>query len=145
LKKPFSFERFYKAVQKAQELFVSRHGSKPEKAIRGESKDQNHYIFVKADNKMVKVDFNQILYIEALGDYIKIHTTQSTIVTYQSMKGIEAMLTCDKFPRVHKSYIVALNKVDVIDGNTIKINSSEIPIGKNYRKVFFELISSRNL
>lgn len=145
LKKPFSFERFYKAVQKAQELYLSRHNNKPERVIQANSKDQGNFIFVKADSKMVKIDFDQILFIEALGDYVKIHTSKDTIVTYQSMKGVEELLPSDKFPRVHKSYIIALNRIDVIEGNTIKMNNSEIPIGKNYRKDFFELINSRNL
>lgn len=145
LKKPFSFDRFYKAVQKAQELYLSRHSSKTERVIQADIKDNGNFIFVKADSKMVKVDFDQILFIEALGDYVKIHTSQNTITTYQSMKGVEEMLPPDKFPRVHKSYIVALNRIDVIDGNTIKIKTLEIPIGKNYRKDFFELINTRNL
>lgn len=142
LKKPYSFDRFYKAVQKAQELFISRNGRKSIRENLMDEKGNENFIFLKADSKMVKVDYDQILFIEALGDYIKIHTTQNTIVTYQSMKGIEELLPSDKFPRVHKSYIVALNRIEVIDGNTIKINTSDIPIGKNYRKEFFDLINS---
>ncbi|RPH34197.1 MAG: DNA-binding response regulator [Bacteroidales bacterium] len=144
LKKPFSFERFYKSIQKAQELYSSRHGQRLNTHVSKESREENRFIFVKADNKMVKVDLNQILYIEAFGDYIKIHTTQGVIVTYHSMKGIEEMLPSNKFLRVHKSYIVAFNKIDIIEGNTIKIKIAEIPIGKSYRKNFFEMVNSKN-
>lgn len=141
LTKPFSFERFYKSIQKAQELFSLRNGHNTESFTIKEKNEDDTVIFVKADSKIFKVDLNQILFIEALGDYVKIHTVNSTIVTYQSLKGIEEQLPADKFPRVHKSFIVAFNKIDLIDGNTIKIGKFEIPVGKNYRKEFFGQIN----
>lgn len=147
LTKPFSFERFYKSIQKAQELFSLRNGHSIEGFTVKEKNEDDTVFFVKADSKIFKVDLNQLLFIEALGDYVKIHTVNSTVVTYQSLKGIEEQLPVDKFPRVHKSFIVAFNKIDLIEGNTIKIGKFEIPIGKNYRKGFFGQInlSSRKI
>jgi len=133
LKKPFSFERFIKAVQKAKD-FSMANKNLPD----AEEKDENlDYIFIKANKKTVNVLINTIIYIEALGDYVKIYTESGSIVTYQSMKGIERLLPSKKFCRIHKSYIVSLSKIKSIIGNTVKIESGELPIGNSYKQAFF--------
>ena len=140
LMKPFAFDRFYKAIQKAEEL------------IRG--KDQRHYeskeidkqddtfIFIKSSKKTYKVNLEDILYIEALGDYVKIYTTDKMIVSYQSLKNIVNLLPSAAFPRVHKSFIIALSRIDLIEGNQVKIRDRMIPIGTNFKGEFEKLIKS---
>jgi len=90
---------------------------------------------------MQKVNFEDILYIEGLSEYIILKTKSSNIITLQSFKNIEQMLPQSKFIRVHKSYLVAINKIDCIEGQNIKIANKEIPIGNKYKKRFFEVIS----
>lgn len=144
LTKPFSFERFYKSVLKAQELHQLRNEKRNESTVIHNEHERDKLIFVKADNKIFKVYLNSIFYIEALGDYVKIRTQNGTVVTYQTLKGIEEQMPNEEFIRVHKSYIVAFSKIDIIEGNTIKIGEAEIPIGKNYRRGFFDLIKLSN-
>lgn len=135
LKKPFSFERFLKAVQKAKDL------SAPNKLSETINKNENlDYIFIKASKKTVNVLINSIVYVEALGDYVKIYTDTGNVVTYQSMKGIERLLPSKKFCRIHKSYIVSLSKIKSIVGNTVKIETGELPIGNSYKQAFFHVI-----
>jgi len=135
LLKPFTFERFLKAVEK---VFNS---------LKNEQKSTNHvssekeYFFVRSNYKMQKVNFEDILYIEGLSEYIIIKTKSSNIITLQSFKNIEQMLPQSKFIRVHKSYLIAINKIDCIEGQNIKIANKEIPIGNKYKKKFFEVIS----
>jgi len=140
LMKPFAFDRFYKAIQKAEEL------------IRG--KDQRHFeskeadkqddtfIFIKSSKKTYKVNLDDILYIEALGDYVKIYTTDKMIVSYQSLKNIVNLLPSSAFPRVHKSFIIALSRIDLIEGNQVKIRDQMIPIGTNFKGEFEKLVNA---
>lgn len=134
LKKPFSFERFLQAVQKAEEKVK----------IGGESqegeKEERDFIFVKANKKTINVSLDSIMYVEALGDYVKIFTTTGHVVTYQSLKGIERLLPSQKFFRIHKSYIVALSKIKSIEGNMVHMEKSTLPIGNNYKQAFFQRI-----
>ena len=131
LLKPFSFERFLIAVERIRNLI---------------SENQNHtnekeYIFVKCDGKMIKVNFNDILYIEALNEYISIKTNSVKLITLQSMKNIEKALPISKFARIHKSFIVSLSKIDFIEGQFIVIANKKLPIGNMYKNKFFEIIS----
>ncbi|NJO90155.1 MAG: LytTR family transcriptional regulator, partial [Chloroflexia bacterium] len=100
---------------------------------------------IKADGKIYKITYDSILFVQALGDYIQLHTAERKIVTSHSMKEMEELLPDDKFMRVHRSYIVSMKKIEVIDGNTIKIGAHEIPVGKSYRTVFFEKINQKNM
>jgi DNA-binding LytR/AlgR family response regulator len=140
LMKPFSFERFLKAVQKAREALVAREapGSEP---VQPESKEEN-FIFIKSSKKTFWVNFDDILCVEALGDYVKIFTTERMIVSYLSMKNLEKMLPQKSFPRIHKSFIISLSKVEMIEGNQVRIGDRRIPIGTNYRAEFEKLIHS---
>jgi DNA-binding LytR/AlgR family response regulator len=140
LLKPIPFDRFLKAVEKAEESLLSRQlrASQPAQA----SRDEDPFIFIKSSKKTFKVNLNNILYIEALGDYVKVFTTDKMIVTYQSLKNIETLLPPKSFPRIHKSYIVSLAKVELIEGNQVKIRDRMIPIGTNYKAEFEKLIVS---
>lgn len=132
LLKPVSFERFLKASNKALEYFSFLHNA-----------DQNKkpaFIFVKADYKIIKVNFNDILYIEGLKDYIKIYTTNRLILTLSGMKTIEEKLPGSEFIRVHKSFIVSIPKIDSISKSRIHIGVREIPVSDSYRDEFFKMI-----
>lgn len=135
LKKPFSFERFLQAVQKAEEKVK---GSVTE--ITEISQEERDYIFVKANKKTININLDSILYVEALGDYVKIFTEEGHIVTYQSLKGIERLLPSLKFYRIHKSYIVSLSKIKSIEGNMVHMDKGTLPIGNNYKQGFFQRI-----
>ena len=134
LKKPFSFERFLQAVRKAEEKV--KVVAEPQES----SKDEMEYIFVKANKKTVNICLDSILYIEALGDYVKIFTGEGHVVTYQSLKGIERLLPSQKFYRIHKSYIVSLSKIKSIEGNMVHMENGTIPLGNNYKQGFFQKI-----
>jgi DNA-binding LytR/AlgR family response regulator len=140
LMKPFSFERFYRAIQKAEDLLRSRETPAQEPAEQEKAEDQ--YIFIKSSKKTYKVNLNDILYIEALGDYVKIFTTDKMIVSYQSLKNIETLLPPKTYPRVHKSFIISLSRIDLIEGNHVKIRDRLIPVGTNYKADFDRLIRS---
>lgn len=134
LLKPISFERFLKAVNKVIEM---------RKAIsNGEA--MADYMFVKVDSKLVKVNFNEIVYIEGMKDYLKIFVKERPLVVHQTMKKIEDLLPRNKFIRVHKSYIVSIGAVNSIVGNFVEINGKEIPIGANYKDQLIKLVFKMN-
>ncbi len=138
LMKPFGMERFTKAIQKVQDILKPREHSLPEK-ISGEAKE-DQYIFIKSNKKTYRINLNDILYIEALGDYVKIYTTDRMIISYHSMKNLENLLSPKQFPRIHKSYIVSLSKIELIEGNQVKLRDRYIPIGTNFKAEFEKLI-----
>ena len=134
LLKPFSFERFLKAVEKSCTLM--KKGQK-EQSPAAESKD---YFFVKSGYKMLKVNFSDILYIEGMSEYIIIKTRTANIITLQSFKNIERTLPVSDFARIHKSYLVALDKIESIEGQNVIIAGKELPIGSKYKSRFFDSI-----
>ncbi|WPQ63437.1 LytTR family DNA-binding domain-containing protein [Chitinophaga sancti] len=129
LMKPFSYERFQKAIQKV----LSR---KMPEATPAEDA-----IFIKVDGQFRKCRFHSILYIEALSDYVKIHTTEGSYLYFSTMKAMEERLPANKFFRIHNSYIVAIEKVETLFGNTVQItNGVELPIARNRKEKLFELL-----
>src|SRR6056297_1977346 len=138
LKKPFSFERFSKAFFRAHELYVLKH-----KSAQSISKEEtNEFIFIKSNKKTYKVNFSEIFYIEGLGDYIQIHLQDDKIVTNLSMKKIFDLLPENQFYRIHKSFIIAIDKIDLVEGNMVKINNKRLPVGNSYRQDFLKFINS---
>jgi len=140
LMKPFAFDRFYKAIQKAEELLRGREQRNLDNQEAEAPEDT--FIFIKSSKKTYKVNLDEILYIEALGDYVKIYTTDKMIISYQSLKNIETLLPAALFPRIHKSFIIALSRIDLIEGNQVKIKDRMIPIGTNFKVDFERLIKS---
>jgi len=138
LMKPFPFDRFLKAVQKAEEILNNKDGSRIES--KELDKQEESIIFIKSSKKTYRVNLADILYIEALGDYVKIYTVDKMIVSYQSLKNIETLLPAKLFPRIHKSFIIALSRIDLIEGNHVKINDRMIPVGTNFKTDFERLI-----
>jgi DNA-binding LytR/AlgR family response regulator len=129
LLKPVSFERFVKAVQKVV--------NKQPKDI---SLVQNEFIFIRTDKRIVRVNLSEILFIEALRNYVAIQTVSQKILTLQNLRGIEEILPPQKFVRVHKSFITAIDKIDSVERQRIFIGAHTIPIGDTYVKQFFEAI-----
>lgn len=138
LLKPFSLERFTKAVQKFKEIY-----GKNDKTL-GEAEAPD-YIFVKADKKLIKLRFEDIFYVEGLKDYVMLHTPGGRIVTLQTMKSLEEKLPSANFIRVHRSYIVNLNLIELLEANSVTVNKKKIPIGKNYKDELFNVINQKRL
>ena len=137
LKKPFSFERFCKAYYRAEEILLLKQNS----ASTDINKIQAQFLFIKSNKKSVKVKFSDILYIEGLGDYIKVHVQDNKLVTNLSMKKIFSLLPVNQFYRIHKSYIISMDKIESIEGNMVSINKTKIPIGNSYRQDFIGLVN----
>jgi len=147
LLKPIAFDRFYKAAQKAKESICNI----PAAAVSVEALPPapqtiiNDFIFVKTEYKIQKIYLNDILFIEGLKDYISIYTKNDRIITLQSMKKIDEALPDHLFVRVHKSYIVALDKIESIERSRIAIANKIIPIGDTFRDCFFKMIEDKNI
>lgn len=140
LLKPISFERFYKAVEKAYNL--KNPAQKLEK-VQEPQPATGGYIFVKVETKMLRVELDDILFIEGLKNYVSIYTKTQRIITLQVMKQLEEILPPGRFVRVHKSFIVALDKINSIERQEITIKDRIIPIGITYQEQFYKLLESR--
>ncbi len=132
LLKPFTFQRFLQAVNKAQENLM-----------RHVSESQPNFIFVKTENRLEKIMLSDMVYIEGMRDYRRIHTLQRKIMTLQNFSELEKVIPTSIMCRVHKSYMVALDKIVSIERNRIKIADQHIPISDTYKDSFFQLIQSR--
>lgn len=133
LVKPIPFNRFIKAANKAYDFFNLMAGKK-NNGLR------NDFIFVKADYQLLKVNFKDINYIEGLKDYVKINTLEKNILTLQSLKLMEEKLPSDKFIRVHRSFIISIDKIKSVKKSMVWIGEKNIPISDMYRESFFEKI-----
>ncbi len=129
LVKPISFDRFLKAALKAKEYYEVRQKNDADKTPL----EAGDYFFIKADNKLVKVSFNDILFIEALQNYVVVHIQEKKLITYLTFKSVEEYLPSSQFIKVHKSYIVSATKIDSIEGNDIRIGQHHIPISRNLK------------
>jgi len=134
LLKPISFERFRKAVNKVVEgrLFTQSAAEKDNK--------QTDHIFIKSNNKFFKVNFTEIIFVQSMKDYLKIHTSEYKLVTHQTMSYFETILPPNQFIRVHKSFIVAIAHIKSIYGNSIETGSATIPIGNSYKDTVMNLV-----
>ena len=138
LLKPIRFDRFLRAVNKAfpqklQTVEVINSISAEE------NKPATSFIYLRVDRKMIKVLLNDIIYIESDKDYVKVFTEKGFIITRQTIASVEAMLSESQFIRVHRSYIVSLNKLKSFTADTVEIGNKELPIGKLYRNNFLKL------
>lgn len=131
LLKPFNFNRFLQAVNKVYE----NHNQKTTEAPL-------EFIFVKTENRLEKVNFDDVIYIEGMRDYRRIHMRDKKIMTLQNFKELEKIIPSNKVCRVHKSYMVALNKIDSVERSRIFIQDQVIPVSDSYREQFFNLINS---
>jgi len=140
LLKPIRFERFLKAVNKARERLELQKSVQPQVSILA-PKNQKEYCFLKAGYKSEKVFYKDILYIEGQKEYIYIHTKTKKYVKIQSMSSFVADLPDKEFIQIHKSYIVAADKIDAIYGNTVEIGEISLPIGRSYKDLVQKLIA----
>jgi DNA-binding LytR/AlgR family response regulator len=144
LLKPISFERFVKAVDKV----YNKLRPAPEYKTYSEvtiSNPSEKYFFVKTENRLQKLFFNDILYIEGQGDYLRIISKDVKIMTLQNFKTLESILPAGNFIRVHKSYMVAINKIDSVSRNRISIGSAIIPVSDSYKTSFNDTLKSKGL
>ncbi len=141
LLKPFSYEEFLKAVQKAQRLI------RLEKGAPDHIDANNEYLFLKSDYKIKRINFNDILYIEGLKDYVKVYTKNSSnpVLSLTTMKLIESKLPESKFMRVHRSFIVNLEKIDTIERSRIVFGKTYIPVSEQYKDKFQEFLDKNFL
>jgi DNA-binding LytR/AlgR family response regulator len=129
--KPISLERFLKAVNKVLQTNFS--ATLPVNEIKENHTEANRFLYFRVDRKMVKVLLNDILFIEGLKDYVKIFTTGKPIVTKHVLSTLEGMLPSDEFLRIHRSFIVAINKIDSYNADSIEIAKHELPIGRLFK------------
>ncbi|MCB2379305.1 LytTR family DNA-binding domain-containing protein [Hymenobacter sp. BT635] len=141
LLKPISFERFLKAAQKALNTSMDT------TARWQPAEKEDDYIFVKTESKgkMTKVNFDEIVFVEGMKNYVSIYTGEDRIITLLNMKDLEDRLPPKNFMRVHKSYLVSLNKIKALDGNQIlfKDMKAYVPLGETYRTAFFEALQEK--
>ena len=136
LVKPISFDRFYKAAVKALEYYELRKKNSNVTAEAGAT--QPDYFYIKCDNKLVKIMIDEILFAEALQNYVAIQTTEKKYVTYLTFHAIEDYLPESRFVRTHKSFIVAADKIDSIDGSEIKVGEFRVPISRSSKEAVME-------
>jgi len=129
LSKPIDMDRFSSAVQRARYY---------EENLKRKSKEE--FIFVKSDGVLVKLNAFDINYVEAMGDYIRVHTTGKRHIVHSTMKAFVAKLP-DSFIRIHKSYIININKVNKLEDNTVAVGATELPVSRNNKKALIERIS----
>lgn len=135
LKKPFTYQRFMEAIQKVQAE------STEAAPVNIASSDLDH-LFIKVDTKLVKLQNDDILYVESMGDYVKFVTENKKYITLNTIKNLEEKLNRNQFLKVHRSYLVNLTKIDDLDGNIVFIKGNQIPISKGHRE---EVINRLNI
>ncbi|NPD83519.1 response regulator transcription factor [Lentimicrobium sp. L6] len=136
--KPISYAKFLKASQKAYKAFCL--------SQKSEELNEDDFIYIKVDKRLLKVKIAEILYIESLKDYISIHTAKQNYITYLSLNKMVETLPSKSFAQVHKSYIINIHAVDAIDGNVLEVNKKAIPLGRAYKEnVLVKILNNRLL
>lgn len=143
LVKPISFKRFFKSITKAMGL-VKANSLLLNSSGNGGSVAVNH-IFIKVENKLVKIDFDKLLYLESFGEYVKFHTTEKMLLTLKTLTSFEKTLPTDLFYRLHRSYMVNLNKIEIIEDGSVKISEKWIPISRKLKEAFMDLMRKRGV
>jgi DNA-binding LytR/AlgR family response regulator len=137
LLKPFSFDRFWKAILKAKAI--------KEHQPAGNQGNEADYFYIKTDNKLVKINYADVLFVEALQNYVAIHTVSKKYISYLTLHSIEENLPPQKFVKTHKSFIVAIDKVETIEGNEIRIGTHHIPISRTEKEAVMEKLVQNKL
>lgn len=136
--KPFDYEEFLRAAQKARDLIMLESGSKSDTS-------GSDYFFVKSDYKLVKIDTDQVMYIEGLKDYVKIHINNAPkpVLTLMSLKTLESQLPPDRFIRIHRSFIINVRHITGIERNLVHMPNIQIPMSDSYKNQLMEMINDR--
>lgn len=155
LLKPITFERFLKTVDKVTQRLSERAAAPASASVPTQLADRpavetaaasnQPFVFIKDGTKLIKVRIDDILYVEGLKDYVTIHTKTQKVVSLQRLKALEEELPADKFIRVHNSFIVAFNAIDVIHKNDVQIGAVMVPVGETYKKAFREFIDQNKI
>jgi len=145
LLKPISFQRFLQACEKVYDILFPQ--KKPDLSIPDPSSAEatKEYVFVKDGNITQKINFDDILFVEGMNDYLRIWTTKEKVMTLLSFKKLGEALPSKGFIRIHKSYLISINKIESIERNHVKIAKESLPIGDSYRRQFFEVIEKRKI
>ena len=138
LLKPISYERFSRTIDKIMDGKIFKTDANDIKSLRRE------HIFIKSNSKFLRVSFSEIIYIEGMKDYLKIHTNEHTIVTHQTMVEMENILPPGQFIRIHKSYIVAADQIKAVFGNSVDMGKILLPIGLNYKDRIMNFIAGKS-
>jgi len=138
LLKPISYERFSKTIDKIIDGNIFKTPGTQKKPL------PRDYIFIRSDSKFFRVSFSDIIYIEGMKDYLKIHTKEHVIVTHQTMGEMENILGAAQFLRIHKSYIVSVAHIKAVFGNSVDMGKSLLPIGLNYKDSVMSLIAGKS-
>ncbi len=136
LVKPIAFERFLKAIEKTKDFLNFK---------SNEKKQARDFIFIKTGQKIIKLLYADILYIEGFREYLKIHTTTGFHLVLMNFKDAQALLPAPNFLRIHRSFIVNLNKLEYIEGNILVINNRKIKVSTTYKSALLEYLNSNNL
>lgn len=145
LLKPISFERFLQSAGKARDLIALENKAPVKEIPAPATPSSDDILFVKSGHKIIKLVTADILYIEGLKEYVSIYTPQGKVITLQTLKKMEEALPPGRFVRVHKSFLIAFDKIDSIERNSISIRQKSIPIGDTYREAFLDILKSKNL
>lgn len=141
LLKPFSFERFVHSVNKATSRLASNHTSEPGVyQPLEEHETTKDYILVKADYKLHRIKLDDIQYIESMREYVAYHTPNGRLLSLQSLKSLEEELPADRFIRIHKSYLVPINRIEALEGNMVHLGKVKLPVGASYRDALMERV-----
>ena len=137
LLKPIPFDRFLKAINKFK-TEIER-----DKAIeRIQTQEEKRVLLIRSDKKIFRIPFEEIFYLQAYGDYVKVFTQNKMLLPKERLQNLETQLNDDSFMRIHRSYLINLNQVEYIEGNQVHINSTPIPIGKPYKALLLEKLGS---
>ncbi len=145
LLKPISFQRFLQACEKVFNQLEPEVQVKRETERNTDNGNGLEYFFVKNGYKTQKINFDDILFVEGMKDYLRIWTTHEKVMTLLSFKKLEEILPSEKFIRIHKSYLISIDKIESIERNRIKIAGERLPIGNSYRRQFYKTIENRQI
>jgi DNA-binding LytR/AlgR family response regulator len=138
LLKPVSYERFSKTIDK---IIDGKIFKTPNTEIKTANRD---HIFIRAEGKFFRISFSDIIFIEGMKDYLKIHTTEHVIVTHQTMTDMENILPGHHFIRIHKSYIVSIAHIKAVFGNSVDMGQTQLPIGLNYKEKIMSFVTGKS-
>lgn len=145
LLKPLSFQRFMQSINKAYDALSIKNKEKPGLIANVNEASLQGFMFVKSEGKLVRVDIDKITYIEGMKDYVRIHTPSQKIMTMQGITNLMDLLPENRFVRIHRSYIVAIDKIEAIERRIVHIGDQLLPLGNTYKKHFMYVIEHHKL
>jgi len=145
LLKPFSFERFLQSVNKAYMMISTELSAETSHANSAIADNPGNDLFVKSNGKLIRIRIQDILYVEALKEYVRIFTPDSNQVVYQTMQNMQDKLPHDLFFRIHRSYIIGLRHIKAIEGNSVLVNKTQLPISRAIKDQFIKVIAGNKL